>query len=478
MSTSSLEETVSAIGYAKVIVALNAAPAAAAAAAVSESAIAGHFMVPDAAQAESLAVSASLSASRKFRRAEPSTERRVRVYQHLGLAIGYVNANGLAALEADPQVGKVEKAPELSLIRPKVVLPAKLGTGPTWGIKRLKADRLWASGFTGKGVLVGHLDTGVDGTHPALKGAIGKFAEFDMAGDQVPNAPPTDSDEHGTHTAGTIVGRAGLKGAFGMAPEAQLASAMVIEGGQVVDRILAGMDWLIGEGVHIMSMSLGLRGFTPAFQAVIDALRAANVLPVIAVGNEGPNTSRSPGNYANVLSIGAMNTGNRVADFSGSQRFNRPINPLCPALVAPGVGVLSCVPGNKYKTMDGSSMGDTTRRWSGRPAVAGETDRDGQRPRACHRWLVHPPCGHARGPRQSRCTRCGPRLRNPDWNAASGRCGRRANPESCQAECPGEDAGAEEGRSRSQQGRPTAQGRRFQGEKGSSLEAKARLRAA
>lgn len=356
MSTSSLEETVSAIGYAKVIVALHAAPAAAAAEAVPESAIAGHFMVPDEAQAESLAMSASRSASRKFKRAEPPAERRVRVYPHLGLAIGYVNANGLAGLEADPQVGKVEKAPELSLIRPKVVLPAKLGVGPTWGIKRLKADRLWAAGFTGKGVLVGHLDTGVDGKHPALKGAIGKFAEFDMAGDQVPNAPPTDSDEHGTHTAGTIAGRAGLKGSFGVAPQAQLASAMVIEGGQVIDRILAGMDWLIGEGVHIMSMSLGLRGFTPAFQSVIDALRAANVLPVIAVGNEGPNTSRSPGNYANVLSVGAMDSGDRVAAFSGSQRFNRPINPLCPALVAPGVGVLSCVPGNKYKTMDGSSM--------------------------------------------------------------------------------------------------------------------------
>ena len=177
-----------------------------------------------------------------------------------------------------------------------------------------------------------------------------------MAGDQVPNALPTDSDDHGTHTAGTIVGRAGLKGAFGVAPEAQVASAMVIEGGQVIDRILAGMDWVIGEGVHIMSMSLGLRGFTPAFQSVIDALRAANVLPVIAVGNEGPNTSRSPGNYANVLSVGAMDSGNQVADFSGSQQFNRPINPLCPALVAPGVEVLSCVPGNKYKTMDGSSM--------------------------------------------------------------------------------------------------------------------------
>jgi subtilisin len=103
-------------------------------------------------------------------------------------------------------------------------------------------------------------------------------------------------------------------------------------------------------------MSLGLRGFTPAFQTVIDALRAANVLPVIAVGNEGPNTSRSPGNYANVLSVGAMDSNGQVADFSGSEQFGRPVNPLCPALVAPGVGILSCVPGGNYKTMDGSSM--------------------------------------------------------------------------------------------------------------------------
>lgn len=124
----------------------------------------------------------------------------------------------------------------------------------------------------------------------------------------------------------------------------------------MVDRILAGMDWVIGEGVRILSMSLGLRGFTPAFQTVVDSLRAANVLPVFAVGNEGPNTSRSPGNYANVLSVGAMDSDDQVADFSSSQRFNRPINPLCPALVAPGVDILSCVPGAKYKTMDGSSM--------------------------------------------------------------------------------------------------------------------------
>jgi subtilisin len=141
-----------------------------------------------------------------------------------------------------------------------------------------------------------------------------------------------------------------------VAPEAKVASAMVIEGGQVIDRILAGMDWIIGEGARILSLSLGLRGYTPAFQAIVDALRAAGVLPVVAVGNEGAMTSRSPGNYANVLSVGALNSDNAVADFSGSQKFNRPDDALVPDLVGPGVGVLSCVPNKKYAKMDGTSM--------------------------------------------------------------------------------------------------------------------------
>jgi subtilisin family serine protease len=356
--SSSVNETIAAIGYAKVIVALNRGAAAADATTrkAAEGSIEQHFMIPSQPQAESLVASARRSASRRTRAVEPEASRRVRVYQNLGLAIGFVDAGGLAGLAADSQVQDVVKAPELSLIRPVEARDAKLTTTTTWGIKRLKADLLWQAGFTGKGSLVGHLDTGVDGTHPALSGAIGSFAEFDMAGNQVPGAKPTDSGEHGTHTAGTIVGRAGTKGAFGMAPDAKLAGAMVIEGGQVIDRILGGMDWVVGEGVRVMSMSLGLRGFTPAFQTVIDALRAANVLPVIAVGNEGPNTSRSPGNYANVLSVGAMDANDKVADFSGSQQFNRPVDPLTPDLVGPGVAVLSSVPGGRFMEMDGSSM--------------------------------------------------------------------------------------------------------------------------
>jgi subtilisin len=348
----SLEETLAGVGYAKVIVALKPTLAASS----SKAALEQHFMIPSEPQMESLMAVAARSASKRSGHPRPLEEHKMRVYPHLGLALGFVDRSGANALAASNQVEQVVEAPELSLIRPFARRSARLAAAPTWGIKRLKVDKLWAQGIKGKGVIVGHLDTGIDGTHPALKDAIAAFAEFDLAGDQVPGARPTDSGEHGTHTAGTIVGRSVPKGAFGVAPEAKVASAMVIEGGQVIDRILAGMDWVIGEGAQILSMSLGLRGFTPAFQTVVTALRNANVLPVIAVGNEGPNTSRSPGNYDTVLAVGAMDASDEVADFSGSQRFNRPGDPLVPDLVAPGVDVLSCVPNDRYAKMDGSSM--------------------------------------------------------------------------------------------------------------------------
>jgi subtilisin family serine protease len=350
---SQLDATLAAAGQAKVLVVLKKDVLAAASAAATENAIAAKFTAPSPELSRSLAAVASRHASRGRARPMP----KVKVFPHLGLAIGFADKEGVAALRADRRVSKVEEAPELSLIRPTTAAKAKAPVQVTWGLKRLGIPAIWKAGYTGKGVLVGHLDTGIDGKHASLKSAIAAFAEFDMSGNQVPGAKPWDSGDHGTHTAGTIAARWKKAGkvAFGVAPGAKLASAMVIEGGQVIDRILAGMDWVVGRQAKILSMSLGLRGFTPAFQALTDALRAAGVLPVFAVGNEGPVTSRSPGNYHNVLSVGALDTADEVADFSSSQKFNRPDDPLVPDIVAPGVGTLSCVPGG-FATMSGTSM--------------------------------------------------------------------------------------------------------------------------
>ena len=121
-------------------------------------------------------------------------------------------------------------------------------------------------------------------------------------------------------------------------------------------RILGGMDWAITQKVRVLSMSLGLRGFFDDFLVVTQVLRARNILPVFAVGNEGPGTSRSPGNYAEALSVGANDNGGAVANFSSSQRFTRTQDPLVPDLVGPGVDVISAKPGGGFQLMSGTSM--------------------------------------------------------------------------------------------------------------------------
>jgi subtilisin len=349
-----IEETIANIGFAKVLVSLSSDASRTSAQALQRD-MGNLFAQIDPGQERSL-IAAAVGKKKGFATRKEGHIPSVRVFPHLGLALGQCTSSQLGALRSDTRVSKVELAPEFSLIRPVSSMPARAAVGQTWGIQRLRLPSAWAAGYRGKGVVVAHLDTGVDSSHPALRDSIHAFAEFDLTGEQVPNARPRDSATHGTHTAGTIAGRRTGRGEIGCAPECRLASALVIEGGDVIGRILGGLEWSIEQGSTVLSMSLGLRGFTPAFQTVINALRSNDVLPIIAVGNEGPNTSRSPGNYVNVLSVGAMNAQDFVSDFSGSQRFNRPDDPLVPDLVAPGEGVLSAMPGGHYAENRGTSM--------------------------------------------------------------------------------------------------------------------------
>ncbi len=357
-----LDDTLDAFGFAKVLVKLTpggyTASAAAAAALSSvapvDEAFEACFEAPDQLQVASLAAAGAADFDAEYRAPPP---RRVVVFPRLGLAIGTVSRDNIDRLRTHRWTREIYAAPELSLIRPFSIAAAAAPRSVEWGLERLGIPRAWEAGFDGRGIIVGHLDTGFDASHPALTGAVHSFAEFDLTGAKIDGATPRDSGEHGTHTAGTIAGRAvGRRARIGVAPGCKLASALVIEGGDVITRILGGLEWIVEENAKVLSMSLGLRGFTTAFQAVIDALWDNDVLPVIAVGNEFANSSRSPGNYPNVLSIGAIGRDDRVWNRSSSQLFPRDVEPLVPDLVGPGVEVTSCIPGGAYAKMSGTSM--------------------------------------------------------------------------------------------------------------------------
>ncbi len=238
--------------------------------------------------------------------------------------------------------------------------PGRPLTGPkfhaAWGLRRLGLPACWQQVFTGAGVRIGHLDTGVDGSHPALSGRIAGVMEYDLDGFPIPGASPHDTGSHGTHTAGIICGGTCDRLAIGAAPDARLYSAAVIEGGKCLVRLLAGLDWMLDCQVQVVCISFGLTGYNPLFEIALSRMRRAGILVIAPVGNRGSGHSRSPANYSGVLAVGAASAQDRVAHFSGSQLFRRTDDCLKPNLVAPGVGIPSAQPGGRLQTQSGTSM--------------------------------------------------------------------------------------------------------------------------
>jgi subtilisin family serine protease len=269
------------------------------------------------------------------------------------------------------------------LFVPPVVVPKQLPQAvednnvSSWGVRTIGALATWgAFGCRGKGVVVGLLDTGVDPEHPDLRGKIARWAEFDRNGKAV-RSKPHDTDKHGTHCAGTIVGGNSSGRWIGVAPEAKIAAGMVLNGkeGGTHAQVLAGMEWAINQQVDVISMSLGGLVLGPDVpstysKAILSALRTG--IPVVtAIGNEGSQTSGSPGNDIFAFAVGATDINNRAAGFSGgrtqiireSEFFLPEQLPLVyskPDVSAPGVAVFSSVPANgrkgNWEHLNGTSM--------------------------------------------------------------------------------------------------------------------------
>jgi len=228
----------------------------------------------------------------------------------------------------------------------------------------------------GEGVKIGHLDTGVDGTHPTFEGRIAEFRKFGYCGINEESIPAFDSGWHGTHTAGLLVGESVEGKWFGIAPASKLYSGMVIEEGNVLSRILAGLDWLIDCRVHVVSLAVGISTYTPVFHTIIQAMTYRNIIVICPIGNRGAGQAATPGVYPETLTVGAADASGRVAKFSGSYHRNNTSECHKPNLIAPGTDILSAIPGGKLAVKTGTSMaaaqvaGLAALLWSAYPKVS------------------------------------------------------------------------------------------------------------
>ncbi len=278
-------------------------------------------------------------------------------------------------LIASPDVAEIRLDHYAQYITPDQTLSPESGavTTPTWGLTQIRAPEVWATlGISGTGAVVAVMDTGVDMLHPALssnyRGNLGHglfdhtSSWFDAVNEGV---YPYDDYGHGTHVAGTAVGQTTGVGAIGVAPGAQWIGVKVLSGeGYGYDSwIHAGFQWLLAPGGdpalapdvvnNSWASSLSSRD---VFAEDIALLKTAGILPLFAAGNNGPSSGSvgSPASNPGVLAVGASDPDDAVAYFSS--RGPSPWGEVKPHIAAPGVNVLSSVPGGVYAFSNGTSM--------------------------------------------------------------------------------------------------------------------------
>jgi thermitase len=217
-------------------------------------------------------------------------------------------------------------------------------------------------------VKIAVLDTGLDLTHPELRGKSIKGADFvdlrglntsDFVGDVTGyDEVPRDEIGHGTHVSGICAGR-GLQMDEGVAPQCSLLPVRVLAtmksgdrlvGAGIVDNINPGIKWAVDQGADVINMSLGIKhegGGLPHADVIRYAL-SKNVTVVAASGNDGTAERYYPGALPGVFAIGAVDQQGTPASFTS---YGANIT-----AVAPGVQIYSAYANNAYAVASGTSQ--------------------------------------------------------------------------------------------------------------------------
>jgi subtilisin family serine protease len=303
----------------------------------------------------------------------------------IALDIDELDRGKAAEVSRSRDVLAVAPVMPMRLIEPRVSSGGAqaLAAGPDWGITAVGAD---TSPFTGDGIVVAVLDTGIDSSHPAFAGV--ELVQQNFTAD--PNG--ADTHGHGTHCAGTIFGRDVAGKRIGVARGVRRAfiGKVLGSGGGGSGDIVRAIQWAVEGGANVISMSLGMdfpgfqkfledeHGFPPElatsralegyranvllFERLASTIRAMGALGrtsiiVAAAGNESRSDEdpdfkiavSPPAVSEGILSVAALGqspAGLVVAPFSNTGSI----------MAGPGVAITSAAIGGGLKTMSGTSM--------------------------------------------------------------------------------------------------------------------------
>lgn len=300
--------------------------------------------------------------------------------QTLNIETPVLNPDQIDQVHRQGDVASIAPSMPVRLVKPVRTNAAPAAAGTSWGVQAVKAD---TSPYTGAGIKVAILDTGIDNSHPAFAGV--NIVEQDFTGEG-----NGDNNGHGTHCAGTILGRDVNGSRIGVArgvTTLYVGKVLKGDGSGSTAGVLEGLTWAVNQGANVISLSLGISfphyvagligqniPLTAAISLGLEAYRATirlfdaavtlmdaraeamgnPVLLIAASGNESERDAdipyvlftSAPAAADDAISVGAVDQRGAIADFSNTG----------PVLVAPGVDVVSAQAGGGLVGLDGTSM--------------------------------------------------------------------------------------------------------------------------
>lgn len=307
------------------------------------------------------------------------------------------------------EIAKREDVETIGLNKEQLWIPAFTETSSvpsreiTPNLIQTNVPAVWEQGYTGAGVIVAVIDSGVNYEHLDLAGHLWDGGEefphhgYDYVND---DDDPMDDMGHGTHCAGTVCGDGTAGSQTGVAPDATLMCIKSVRsdgfGGSV--NIAGGMEWAVEHGCDVISMSLGMSMASVTDKEVLRrtcvAINDVGIVAVVCAGNEGhltmlapvpdnvrvpascpppyldPDQMENAGELSCVIAVGAVDSNDEAAYFTsrgpvtwqdtefGDYAYNPGIGLIRPDVCGPGVAIksLDYENVNGYKNLDGTSQ--------------------------------------------------------------------------------------------------------------------------
>jgi minor extracellular protease Epr len=271
------------------------------------------------------------------------------ILDELNIITVRISSQDYKQLLANPNIASVDENVTISSHNTEVADLVTISNSEqvSWGVDLTQTRKAWDLGYTGKGIKIAVLDTGIS-EHQDLKIA-GGVSTVDYTKSYA------DDGGHGTHVAGIIAAKRNDNGVVGVAYGADIYAVKVLDknGNGTVASIVAGIKWSIDNKVDIINMSIGTKTYVSAIDTMLRKATDAGIIVVASAGNNGNNagvgeTMEYPANLQNVIAVVGVDKKMKRGGFSGTGKRAE--------VAAPGVDIVSTSIDGGYEARTGTSM--------------------------------------------------------------------------------------------------------------------------